>query len=205
MSGNYVVPGADPFNSGGVQSVTGSGSATVTEPTTGVYNVDVPNASINTINGAITLNSPDGSIVVTNDAPTKTISLRPFFDVITGAFTNPTYSWAPAPTSDLTMSASSTTTYTGTWMFFYQASVGPVGWTPLTNCYTRWTAGAQFSQNVRQVDMGVVTTTLEHSCAFINEFGTTARPIVVGCVLNNINYTANPAFGGLFYACKLSQ
>jgi hypothetical protein len=177
---NFVVPGANPCN-------------------------QTPATSINTIDGAITLNSPDGSIVVANNGPSKTISLRPFFDVITGSFLNPTYSWAPAPTSDLTMSASSTTTYTGTWMFFYQASVGPTGWTPLTNCYTRWTAGPQFSQNVRQVDMGVVATTLEHSCAFINEFGTTARPIVVGCILNNIAFTANPSFGGLFYACKLSQ
>ena len=180
---NYVVPGANPCNQTPVTTTT----------------------SINTVDGAITLNSPDGSIVVNTESPSKTISFRPFFDVVTGSFLNPTYSWAPAPTSDLTMSASSTTTYTGTWMFFYQASVGPTGWTPLTNCYTRWTAGPQFSQNVRQVDMGVVATTLEHSCAFINEFGTTARPIVVGCILNNIAFTANPSFGGLFYACKLSQ
>jgi len=180
---NYVVPGADPCI-----------PPTPTTPTT-----------VNTIDGEILLNSPDGSIVVTNNIPTKTISLRPFFDVLTGSFLNPTYSFSGPPNNDLTMTATSTTTYTGTWMFFYQASVGNTGWSPFSNCYTRWTAGPVGSTNVRQVDMGVILTILEHSCAFIDDFGTTPRAVRVSCVLNNISFTTNPTFGGFFYACKLSQ
>ncbi len=210
---NYVVPGANPFappvQGGTVNSVTGSGSANVTEPVAGTFNVDVPaiptQNSVNEMFGNITIDSADGSIVVTNDFVNSVINLRPFFNVITGSFLNPTYSFSGAPSNDLTMQAQSVTTFTGTWMFFYQASIGAVGWSPLTNCYTRWTAGSFNSQNVRQVDMGVVQTTLEHSNSFIVEFGTTPRTIQVGCVLNNITFVSNPSFGGIYYSCKLSD
>lgn len=210
---NYVVPGANPCappaEGGTVDNITGSGSVTVTQPIAGTFNVDVPalpiQSSVNEIYGDVRIESADGSIIVENDFANKIINLRPFFNVITGSFSNPTYSWSGAPGNDLTMTATSTVSYTGTWMFFYQAAVGPTGWTPGTNCYTRWTAGPLNSQNVRQVDMGVVLTTLEHSCAFMDEFGTTPRTVYVRCVLNNINYTSNPTFSGLYYACKLSD
>ena len=209
---NYVVPGANICGGGGGGSgsgitINGSGSADVSEPTPGNFIVDVPaiptQNSVNEMYGNVTIESADGSIVVENDFPNLRINLRPFFNVITGSFLNPQYIWSGPPSNDLTMSAQSVTTFTGTWMFFYQASVGPTGWSPLSLCYTRWTAGSFNSQNVRQVDMGVVLTTLEHSNSFIVEFGAIPRTIQVSCVLNNITYTANPAFSGIYYSCKL--
>jgi hypothetical protein len=232
-----VVPGANPCapNQGGtVNNVTGSGSANVTEPVPGTYNVDVPaippqiivtgtdaavvtqpvagtynvnvpNRGVNEMYGDITIQSADGSIVVENDYVNNVINLRPFFNVISGSFASPTFSWNPA-TSDLTMTATSTTTYTGTWMFFYQATLGQTGWATSGTCFLRWSAGPVGSENVRQTDVGAVNgNPVYHSNSFIDEFGTTPRAVRLGCVLNNITFTSNPSFGGIFYSCKLSD
>jgi hypothetical protein len=221
---NWLVPGADPNNGGGggggtVTAVTGTNAAIVSETSPGVYNVDVIPTRMNDMSGDVILTGGGRGINVFNDYPNNTITFVPELVATTGALTNPSFTYTGPgglPPNRITVEISSTETFTGRYLVFFQAQFSGPG-----NSYTvtpnettlTFSGGANNQANFRFTQEPppgpplVVEKTIGISNSFYANFGLVPSNIEVRLQITNAPTFVGSVFftSGIYTAIKIAD